>query len=388
MPQKQYCGFRVMQRDDLEAVSFFVFAAPARDIQEWTTVDRLEDQVGGIQRRLSAARLRSLERFFELSSINVIPTSVVVAFLPGTATFKRLEPLTAVCSEQMSSIGDWGELSFEFDLGLPVNQRPAFVVDGQHRLLGMANFGREDLPVLVSALLDAGPDEQAFQFIVINNKVSRVPSDLVRSLIVDFNEKALQDRLETARVSLQPQALLVAIVDDEQESPFYQMVDWERRRGQGRPCIKPAAIEESLKYIRRRFSNLDEDQDALIDFFYAMWTGVRAAYPDLWNYTDNQLFNNAGFKAFSDYLTDQIDALAGYGYVVDIMDQGAIAEAARRISSQISVDFWTTAWQLKSLDTSAGREIIKDDLKTIRQNGRDGKSWSEDLKLVGLQDLA
>ncbi len=386
MTSRKYCGFRVVQRQDPAAISFFVFAATARDIRGWSTVNRLEEQKGGIQRRVSAARLRALERFFKLNSINVIPTSVVLAFLPGTATFRRLDSLTAVCSEQTTDTGEWGELSFDFDVDLPENERPAFVVDGQHRLLGMAHLEQEDLPILVSALLDAGPDEQAFQFIVINNKASRVPSDLVRSLIVDFNEEALQDRLQTARVSLQPQALLVAMVDDESESPFYQMVDWERRRGEGRPCVKPAAIEDSLKYLRRRFSYLDEDQDALIDFFFAMWVGVRLAYPELWDNTDNQLFSNAGFKAFSEYLTDQIEALMGFGYVVDIMDQEAITEAAQRISSQIDVGYWTIVWQLKSLDTSAGREIIKDDLKTIRQNGRDGKLWSEELKLVGLQD--
>jgi hypothetical protein len=266
-------------------------------------------------------------------------------------------------------------LSFEYDPELPDIQRPALIVDGQHRLLGMSEVD-EDLPIVVSALLDAEANEQAFQFIVINNKVTRVPSDLVRSLIVDFNEEALQERLETARVSLRPQALLVAIVDDEAESPFYKMINWERRRGEGIAAVKPAAIEDAFKYIRHRFPALDEDQDGLIDFFFSMWNGVKEAYPVLWERTDNRLFENAGFKAFSEYLTDQLETLAGSGIeLVDIYDPGSVTDTIKTIVTQIDVDFWLAEWNLKSLDTSSGREIIKDNIKLIRQNRRERKSW-------------
>jgi hypothetical protein len=201
---------------------------------------------------------------------------------------------------------------------------------------------------------------------------------------VDFDEDALQDRLRTARVSLQPHAFLVAIVDDEPESPLHKMVYWERRRGEGKPSVKPAAIEDSLKYIRRRFAALDEDQDALIDFFFAMWHGVKLAYPELWLQIDNRLFDNAGFKAFSEYLTDQIDVLSGVEYV-DILDTNDVTEASRNLTSKINTEFWQSKWKYKSLDTSAGHEIIKEDLRRIRQNKADGKDWQSGLTLIGIE---
>jgi DGQHR domain-containing protein len=311
----------------------------------------------------------------------------VLAFPPGITTFSRLEPAQSGGEDcQFDEAIQWGVLSFAFKPDAPEMERPAFIVDGQHRLFSMAEVQDEQVPVLVSALLNAEPDEQAFQFIVINNKVTRVPTDLVRSLIVDFNEDALQKRLETARVSLQPQALLVAIVDDEPESPFYQMVNWERRRNEGNPAIKPAAIEDSLKYIRRRFLQLDEDQDALIDFFFALWQGVKEAYPELWENCDNRLFENAGFKAFSEYLCDQIETLSSMDIgFVDIEDKESVSSATRQIAAQINSGFWLATWRLKSLDTSSGRETVKEDLKTIRKNRKEHKHWSEGLSLVGIQ---
>jgi len=56
MPEeRKYLGFRVLQRSNSEAVSFFVFSALPEDIMEWSTVNRLEEKKGGIQRRISDA---------------------------------------------------------------------------------------------------------------------------------------------------------------------------------------------------------------------------------------------------------------------------------------------------------------------------------------------
>ncbi len=104
MVEKKYCGFRVRQRANDQAVSFFVFAALPSEIVEWSTVDRLEEREGGFQRRLSDARVRAMQRFFTLDSRNVIPTSVVLAFSPGTTTFIKSD--AAVESECGSSLPD------------------------------------------------------------------------------------------------------------------------------------------------------------------------------------------------------------------------------------------------------------------------------------------
>lgn len=63
------------------------------------------------------------------------------------------------------------------------------IVDGQHRLHGISEFLYEDLPVLVVCMVDASVQEQAFQFIVINNKAVRVPTDNVKAIIAHLDDK-------------------------------------------------------------------------------------------------------------------------------------------------------------------------------------------------------
>jgi DGQHR domain-containing protein len=365
-------------------VAFFVFVADPKDIISWSAVHRLEETKGGIQRRTSQSKLRAVTKFFTKVSENVMPTSVILAFKPQTTIFTRFSYDPEPQCDNDSLAIEWGTLSFEFDEEANPRERPAFVVDGQHRLFGMADISKENPPILVSALLDADETEQAFQFVVINNKASKVPPDLVRSLIVDFNEDDLQGRLETARVTLRPQALLVAIVDDEMESPFYHMIDWQRRRGEGHPAVKPVAIEDSMNYIRRTFPEFDDDQDALIDFFFAMWHGVKEAYSGLWDDYQNHLFENAGFKAYTEYLTDQIDSLSNMDIAyVDTRNLDSVRETTRTISNQIVEQFWRVEWLLRSLDTSSGRDTIKEDIRIIRKNRKDGVQWYKGLQLIG-----
>jgi DGQHR domain-containing protein len=381
---KRLCGFKIHQRESKDAPYFFIFAASSRDVFRWATINRLKDRSGGTQRRISDARVRAIEKFFKEDAINTTPSGIILAFRPGTTVFTPLTPGEGFREQFDNQVFEWGILTFEFDPELPIADRPAFVVDGQHRLIGMTKYEDEDLPILVSAILEADNTEQAFQFIVVNNKVSRVPTDLLRSLLVDFNEEHLEERLRTARISIQSQVvMLVATIDEDQDSPFFHMVKWDLRGDDPNLAIKPQAIEGSLSYIRHVFPRLDEDEDSLIDFFFAVWMGVKDVYHALWENVENHLFDNAGFRAYTEYLSDQISALALNG-IVDIYDPDSVRTMAQKITSQVQIDFWTVNWLSKSLDTSSGRDLIRNQIQIIRQNKIDGRIWWENLNLVSL----
>ncbi|WP_140787437.1 DGQHR domain-containing protein [Myxococcus xanthus] len=374
--KRTFFGFRVRQRQDSDK-SFFIFVDTAKDVLSWSFISRLEEQPGGIQRRLNDAKANAIARYFELNKDNTIPTSTTIAFKPKTTKFTKSpkQPTPKIAGVE------WGSLSFQFNPTAPHHTRPAFVVDGQHRLHGMTRVEKEELPIPISALLDADSNEQAFHFVVINNKASKVPPNLVKSLIVDFDEENLNDRLRSARVSLGERASLVAVIDDDPESPFHEMVDWERRRGKGNPCIKPAAIEGSLSYARRRLPALDDDDDALIAVFFAIWSGTRDAYPKLWPQSNNNLFSNAGFRAYFEHIVDELDTLSASDFV-NVSDASDVTATTKKIASQINSDFWTSDWQLKSLDTSSGRDILKNDLRQIRRNKKDKLTWSAGLDVL------
>ncbi|MDM8553006.1 DGQHR domain-containing protein [Desulfobacterales bacterium HSG2] len=178
--KREYYGFRLKQRKDPGTVSSFVFTSGPKDIIEWSCVDRLAERREGIQRRISDARLRAIRRFFSLDPVNMIPTSIVLAFQPGTASFtpfseEKVKNMRIEPGKLLSDFCEWGILSFEFDPEKPEKERPAFVVDGQHRLLGMAGVEDENLPVLVSALLGAELMNRHFS---LSSSTTRLPKCL------------------------------------------------------------------------------------------------------------------------------------------------------------------------------------------------------------------
>lgn len=151
----------------------------------------------------------------------------------------------------------------------------------------MQALAGENMPVLIVALLDADVQEQAFQFIVINNKAVRVPTDNVKAIIAEIDEKRLSQRLQAAGVrygEISPILYELNILD---ASPFKDLLDWDLNRG-GTRIVPLTAIEQALRYMRAEFTMLDEDEDSLLDIFCAVWRGIKAAFPGLWA-KDNKL---------------------------------------------------------------------------------------------------
>ncbi len=348
-------GFRVKQREDPNAPHFFVGLSTARDLLEFSDVRRLREQRGGIQRAFSESRARNITRFFSDDKRNVSPTAVTLALPPGTSEFKT-------APENQSHKISPGTLQ----VFTQQEEKPATIVDGQHRLLGLSRID-ETIPVVAVLLLDVDNTEQAFQFVVINNKASRVPPDLVRSLIADFNETELSSRLKTARISLSEENIrYVALVDELEDSPFYEMVSWDRRRGKGRPTIKPRAIEHGVRAVNRKLESTVRDEDTLFEVFLSIWQGARKEYPELWKEPEDcRLFENAGFKAFTEFITSDLHTLAGMRRV-NLTNPDEVVEATRVVAELVPIDFWKSTWALKGLDTSAGLDLIKEDLQTIR----------------------
>ena len=178
-----YFGSLVSQRIDEKVTRFFVFNARAKDLKSWLGIRRIKDVKKGSQRVLRKARASAVTKFIEVSSINTIPNSILVAFDPDKAKFTSLSDQISECIIQTSSSLEnnidilngcdnqlnWGIIEFSFEHTEQEHLKPALIVDGQHRLYGMSNFEKEDLPITVVSLIDATHQEQAFQFIVLNN---------------------------------------------------------------------------------------------------------------------------------------------------------------------------------------------------------------------------
>lgn len=388
MPSRRYFGYMLRQRTDEQTIPFFVFQAKAKDIQAWAGIKRVPDVAGGTQRAFRESRARAIARFLQADSINTIPNSILLAFEPETTRLTSLDSTLEECNldvdlfngcrEQMT----WGILEFEFEDDLPEHERPALIVDGQHRLNGMYEFEDEDIPVVIISLVDAPPKEQAFQFIVVNNKVVRVPTESAKSIIADLDdedEDELGERLLKAGIKYKDISPILRDINDLETSPFRNLLDWSYNRD-GIRLVNLTAIEQSLRYLRNLFTFLDEDEDSLLEIFLAIWRSVKNQYPNLWG-EDNKFMKKVNINALNEFVTDRLKMAWEFG-LLDIFDPDRVQEQTQRILDSIPGEFWEVDWDIRIQDNANVRNMIKDDLVQMTENRKLRKAWNRDLKVV------
>lgn len=172
-------AFKFRQRTD-KGPELVMFHASVGDLLKFATVNELSPHSRGPQRQYKEARVVAIKKFLDADPKNTIPTALILAFSAGAATFQDGEP---------------GTLTIDFSNGFV-----ATIVDGQHRVFGMNSFDPStEIPVI--GLLDADEEECAFQFLVINNKSSKVPATHVKALLAKMQETSLPQRLRGAKLA-------------------------------------------------------------------------------------------------------------------------------------------------------------------------------------------
>ena len=73
---------------------------------------------------------------------------------------------------------------------------------------------------------------------------------------------------------------------------------------------------------------------------------------------------------------------------IDISDPDVVRDEVQKILDTLTTAFWTSEWSAKSLDTSAGRQLVVDALVQIRRNIRRDIPWYTDVQLVATPDPA
>jgi DGQHR domain-containing protein len=363
-PNYRYEAFRFAQREG--ALHLVTFHAPVCEVLKWADIDALSYKNVGPQRERKLARVRQIQRF--MSSENVIPTAIVIGFNQGRTEF----------DESTSSDAGYGTLTVR-SAGFA-----ATVVDGQHRLYGMDEF-RPDTKVPIVGLLDADDIEKAFQFLVINNKASKVSPAHAKALLAKMNEKELADRLRLARVSLDIDgARDVDLVNTEEDSPFRGRIDWPATRKADR-LIQPTAIELSLDYINSLNVSEFEDRDVRRGVLLAIWKAVNDKWPKLWT-RGNRLVEKVGIFCLTKFVIDMITSWADSDEIeIELTDLDEITKRTAKILMYMHQDFWVAPWSRNApggFDTSQGRQRVVDALTQMYRNVRRGVDWSADIEII------
>ena len=393
MEKRKYFGARVQQRRGDKTVRFFTFYARSSDVDGWAGVRESSDLAGGIQRVLNESRKKAISKFVSSNEFNTIPNSILIAFSEGrTVKFESFddgvnEITGGVADNDCEDLITWGTLEFEFDPDSTESDRIAMVVDGQHRLRGLASYSDhsgEKVPLLVVALLDADLQEQAFQFVVINNKSTKVPTSNVKSIIADIDEDVLQDRLENAGVRYGSNSPMLKSLNDSPESPFKDLLDWHYNKKKDQRLVALTALEQMVRQFKNEFEFLEGDEDTLFYAFCAVWRAVRSRYDQLWG-AEGNLMRKVSLAALNEFLAQQLKTIWAVGRA-DIFDSDSVESAVSDVIRPVPPEFWATEWtNVKVQDNANTGRIIRHDLETIQMNGRLGKEWYAGVDLFTLE---
>ncbi|EKT4483357.1 DGQHR domain-containing protein [Pseudomonas putida] len=365
-----YKGFLVRQHERSE-IDFVVFVARAKDVVQWAQADDIRLDRGNVQRALIESRWKQVGKFFRASDRNVIPTSVTIAFDEGLQRCSSKEELSDVASSYFMGEGVDGVVELVFSNAV---QPFSFIIDGQHRLKGMAEAD-QDIWVPVCLFPSLSQFERAFQFITINNKSHKVPTDNLKALITNFAdvEEGLRIRLTQASITAPKFATLVDVMNEDPESPFYKVVDWvNNRHVDKKTIIAPSAIENGLKAIKNGFLEAKSDDANAIMVMTSIWREIFSYYGV--SYANIENFGNLTKKPVMQRITEMVveflvkefDPAFSDGNIMarDAQEAGV---AARKLIDSIPVEFWQEEWVMKSLDTSAGRDIISRGIRELKR---------------------
>jgi len=236
------------------------------------------------------------------------------------------------------------------------------------------------LPILVVGLVNADHQEQAFQFIVVNDKAVRVATENVKSIIADFDEGDLQGRLFSAGIRYGEQSPKLKDINDLPTSPFQNLLDWAYNR-EGEKVVSVTAIEQGLKFLENIFGNvIGEDEGSELDIYCAIWRGVKSRYADLWG-QKNKFMTKVNLSAMNELIIRRLKTLWGMD-MLDVFNVEEVEEKVAAMWKSIPSEYWTLNWTVTPQDTTGFREIIQADLDLISENIRLKKSWYEGLQLL------
>lgn len=365
---RTYEAIAFAQRIDKKAPKLVMFNAPADEITQWAGVDELTPTTKGPQREKREARVEAIRKFFISNENNTIPTALIVAFSKGRGSFAK-----TVDSE------GFGTLTVKLDSSMA-----ATIVDGQHRLFGAEKFDAKTRLAVV-ALLDADEVEKAFQFLVINNKASKVPAAHTKALLAKNKATTLNDRLKGARLAFDEEGINdVDLINSDKESPFYQTIDWPSTPKSKRK-VQATAIEISLDYLGGLGISEFSDRDVRRSIFLSIWKVIKEKWGDLFK-ADSRLISKVGIVCLTRFIADRITNWADSDELeIEITDLAHIEEQTKKIINYMDKRFWTNSWAEKAqggFDTNQGRDRVVAAITMLYRNGRRDLPWHSDIEII------
>jgi DGQHR domain-containing protein len=312
--------------------TFYIGSIPAMDLCEvtWVDVRRIEGERGfetylGIQRPLSPRRVKEIEGYVN-SPDACFPTAVILDVPGNCVTFDETRGTMTLSSYEDP---EDPENNIEY-------RQIAKVIDGQHRIEGLRNFGNDKFEINVSIFVDMDISDQAYLFSTVNLAQTKVN----RSLVYDLYELA-----KTRSPQKSCHEMAVAL-DKHEDSPFYQRIKRLGVATEGRfieTITQATFVQAMLKYIstdpmadrnlyllKKRpplahkdeltkliFRNMfiNEKDLEITDVVWNYFDAVRKRWPKAWKEKEFMLGKTNGFRGLMRFLPSAYLSLGNPGNV-------------------------------------------------------------------------
>lgn len=386
MANYEYPAIVYKQRNTAEQ-PFCICTARVGEVNNWARVDRLRaDNKMGVQREKRDARVEAIRHFLTIDPRNTIPTAIVIALQ------RDVVELEGVTFDEIGLVPQTAKLKIKTSAE---NPQPGLIIDGQHRAGGISKFDPAT-PVNIVILLGAVDDEIAFQFVVINNKVSKVSPDHIKALKLGYSEANLDARLvKSARVRSSGQPAHLDQIDTQEDSPFKGRLKWPRNADpandvEGLRAIPLSAFEVALASIatRRIDQTIESDPDPefVVRFFLEIWKAVQREWAAAWDAPASKLLHKIGIVCLTEWV---VNTLVGWSTVptqkIDLTNLDEVSDMAVAALKLQEPAFWTANWNDASLDTASGRKLVVDAMNDLQRNKTNGLPWNTNVKLLTLR---
>jgi DGQHR domain-containing protein len=295
------------------------------------------DEYLGIQRDLSQKRVETIQLYVQGKDAT-FPTSVVLA------VDERCVKLEQAC-ESRDDLFDMtlSNFSFENDAEqISMYRSIARVIDGQHRIAGLANYDGQQFDINVSIFVGADIADQAMVFSIVNLAQTKVNRSLVYDLFSLSRHRSPEKsahniavaldrtegsplfkrikRLGTATVGRVNETLSQATVVSSillyiSGDPNRVLID--RQIGQRRGKWPPVSREEAEKLVLRPMFVEDRDTE-IAKLIWNYLEAVQERWPQAWNsfQQGNMLNRTNGFEGLMKFFRPAYRASGRVGQMV------------------------------------------------------------------------
>lgn len=315
--------------------TFYAFVIKASKLWPLVSINRrAEDEDRGYQRVLSTSRTAAVAN--HIKSGRPVPNSVLVAL--DKATYSKAQ----------------------HRLTIPKGTDVGWVIDGQHRIAGAFEALPDvDIELCVFAFVGVDLEFQIEQFVTINREAKGVPTSLVYDLL-----SYLPGRTTPAEVANERAIEIAKTLRKEKGGPLQNRIVTTQSPRSGQISItnfvrKVAPLVHPEKG-RLRTNSLLQQEKIISNYFQ----GLKRAYPEQWEKSDNIFFKTIGFGAMMNMFEDIFD--------VTVPEQGGFApkDIVQTLKDVKHFDF--AQWRLfgtgNKAETDAAQDFRTDLLKSRSKN--------------------